>query len=204
VLFFFPLSSTPDTELNWIWQCFLYVHHNFATNSPHAMLEICLTSVFNLKGKYQKILYCLQVDGCDFLFFSFLFFFPFCKMICSHFQHPLLADGISMRKSRYLWSRLFTVQLSTLLPLCFLCVRKCTNSLQIQQYPWVLLILQFSLPLHIVILHIAYRLLASQDCQNHLGATLLWVIWALVPLELQRTSFVPPVFSVHFHTWCWN
>lgn len=59
--FFVPLLS-PNIELNRTWQCFLYVHHNFATNSPHAMLEICLTNVFSLKGKYQKEWYHFEID----------------------------------------------------------------------------------------------------------------------------------------------
>jgi len=33
------------------------------------MLEIFLTSVFNLQGKYQKKLYHIQIDECDFFFF---------------------------------------------------------------------------------------------------------------------------------------
>lgn len=33
------------------------------------MLEICLTSVFNLKGKYQEKLYHLQIDERDIFFF---------------------------------------------------------------------------------------------------------------------------------------
>lgn len=32
------------------------------------MLEICLVSVFNLKGKYQKKLYHLQINECDLFF----------------------------------------------------------------------------------------------------------------------------------------
>lgn len=122
--FFFP-TPRYRAELN---LTVFYVHHNLATNSPHAMLEIWLTSVFNLKGKYQKKLYHLQINECN--------FFPIWKMICSHFQHPVLVDVISMRKSRSCGSRLFTDQLRTIPGLCmFVCLSffKCTNHLQTQQ-----------------------------------------------------------------------
>lgn len=173
-------------SFHWFWYCFfllfpkLQIQSWTELDSVFFMFIIVLLQTHRMlcwKSAWQVFLIwrentrrsCIACKLVDVIFF----FFPFCKT-CSHFQHRLLADGISMRKSRYRWSRLFTVQLSTLLPLSFLCVRKCTNNLQIQQYPKVLLILSFCLPLYIVILHIAYHLLASQDRQNHLGTTLLW------------------------------
>lgn len=54
------------------------------------MLEICLTSVFDLKGKYQKKLYHLQIDECDF-FFSFFLFAKQFALISSTFLLQILS-----------------------------------------------------------------------------------------------------------------